>query len=371
MRPKNLRHRKTIKRLLISFYLVLLVFVLEVSMRLAYPYLLPQDVEYTKDFGVPKEEFERKIAALKKAQPDFVVIGDSFVETGSLPFGWILKLEAQTGKRFFELGFSGLGPTQYFHLLERVRREGIKAPVIILFYIGNDFCDEGLWASLGKDKSGYYDARIKLLSNPEGPLFWPCLDLPNKSWLTRHSAIYRTAVLGSIKVKSLLARLSPPKGTPANSVVEVPLAWNEGQIASWMDCQCGKTPYAERVGERLFFFPAHEAMVNPQAPLIQAGRERILQLLRQHRQEPNLIIAVTLDREEHSQAFHGRPLTPAAPFISQMIETGVNLFDPNQAFILESKKHSLYLPDGHWDGKGHQLFARELQKYLGLRSKTP
>jgi hypothetical protein len=242
---------------------------------------------------------------------------------------------------------AGACPSQYFILLDRLRAEGIDAPVVMVIYIGNDLFDEGLWASLGEDKSGYLAARGKALNDPTTPEFWPCLDGRRTlgGWFSDHSALYRALFFAKYKVESRFSKPKPEQTQDEKFLIEM------------MDAKCDKPPHSERIKGRLFFFREHEAQLDLSDPLVREGRERVARLIQTRCREKNLTIVLALTREENSVAFTGRVVTPAAPFIDEMRKTCPDIIDPNPAFAAAAAERDLYLPDAHWNTAGGRLMA--------------
>ena len=347
--------KRTFIAIVLAANLLLGAVLLEAGLRLFCPYLLPGSLTYTRELGLPEDIFKNKWSLLKGRPYDLIIIGDSYVDTGTTPVGWITRLRQATGKRILDLGFSGAAPGQYFGLLDRLRRQGIKTPVMIVLYIGNDFTDEAIYARLGADKTAYFQGRYDVISNPESPLFSASVDLPPWLWLSNHLAIYRAGQIFWGSVKSYNEAVSSSGGV-----------WREDWLRRFMHQRCNKPPWAEPVGGRLYYFRAHDAMVDPALPDVQLGQRRILELLRAHRADPGLTVCAVLDREEVSEGVHGRRVAHAAPFIHKMRETGVKVLDSNQAFVKASRATDLFYADCHWNSDGHALFSAEIKRMLGL-----
>jgi hypothetical protein len=286
-----------------------------------------------------------------------VFIGDSFVDTGNLgSTGWINRLRDTTGRRFGALGVSGGCPSQYWFMLDHLRRAGIDAPVVLVLYVGNDFADEAIWSGMGADadRSPYLFGRAMFLADASRPTYWPCLDalaLPGararmEAALQRHSALYRATLVAGARIRSLLG------------------GQTQGAAEQLMIERCDKPPFAEWANERLFFFHHHDATLTQDNPEIAGARAAILRALTARKDDPNLSVAVVLDREETCAAVHGHSVERAAPFIDEVRSVGYRVLDPNPDMTAACAQRQLYLPDGHWNPDGHAVFASAMRRLL-------
>lgn len=358
--PPQATQRRRFGFILLTILAILIFGLLlgEAVVRRQMPYLLPKRSDYDRETGLAIRTVDLKLNAIKQQPPDYVLIGDSHVETGGIPGGWISSLNEMTGKKFADFGVAGSCPSQYFILLERLRKEGISAPAIMLIYVGNDFFDEGLWASLGPDKSGYLEARGNALKNPASRQFWPCMDdrFSLGAWLADHSALYRAFFFAKYKLQSKLAR-DQPAPTPEE---------NETMLNKLMNARCDKPPHSERIGGRLFFFDQHEAQIDPREPYVGDGIHRVRELILSRCKEQNLRILLVATREETSVKFHHREVTRIQPFIDEMKVVCPAILDPNAAFVEAAVTTDLFLPDSHFNIAGGRLLASEIKRALGL-----
>lgn len=330
----------------------------EAVVRQRMPYLLPRRSDYMKENGLPFRSVNLKLKNIKEQKPDYVLIGDSHVESGQIPGGWISSLNQMTGKGFIDLAISGSCPSQYFVLLDRLRTEGITTPVVMVIYIGNDFFDDGLWNSLGDDKSGYLEARGNALNDPSSRQFWPCLDgrFTWGAWFSNHFALYRALSFAKYKVQ---AKFSGGEKTTTPEE-------NEKALTEMMGARCTKPPHSELIGGRLFFFDEHEAQLDPREPYVGEGMERVRKLILDHCGDANLRLVLVATREETSANFHHRVVTRVQPFIDEMKSRCPSIIDPNAAFAEAAMKEELYLPDSHFNLAGGRVLAGEIKRALGL-----
>lgn len=323
---------------------------LEWGLRLARPWLLPERAERSQDLGLPRQAQAKRLAEIERSRPELVFIGDSFVESGLGPRGFVSHLGRVTSLRLGVLGFSSACPSQYFLLFDRLRASGSQALAVVLLYLGNDLFDEALWARDEGHAAGYLDRRRAAYADPAQPQFWPCLaGSPSgwRGWLQERSALWRTFVL--LAGRGHRSELGAPGG--------------------FMERQCDQPPWSERVRGRLFFFRSHEALLDPASPDTRLGLERITAGL-EARRGRGLVVVPVFDREENCGAFHGRDVRRAAALVEQWRASGLDLVDPNPPFAERCGQTELYLPDGHWNPAGQRLLARALQERL-LRPRFP
>lgn len=88
-------------------------------------------------------DFEGLPNAERPAQPDLVLVGDSFTVFAAQrdPPGLQLQLEQDLGARALNLGISGIGPDHELWLLENRGLPAKPRVVVWLFYAGNDVVD--------------------------------------------------------------------------------------------------------------------------------------------------------------------------------------------------------------------------------------
>ncbi|MGD9651622.1 MAG: hypothetical protein AB7I96_05835 [Candidatus Dadabacteria bacterium] len=94
---------------------------------------------------------------------DIVTLGDSqtYGESSPAKYSWPSILGSLTGKEAYNMGVSGYGPAEYFHLLGNGALEFKPDVVVVGFYLGNDLADTYTavytaehWGHLQKPASG-------------------------------------------------------------------------------------------------------------------------------------------------------------------------------------------------------------------------
>ncbi len=243
---------------------------------------------------------------------------------------------------------SGACPSQYWLMSDAVRRAGLNVPIVVVLFIGNDFADESVWASVGSDRSRYDAARLDYYSDPALPSYWPFFQIRPEFdrplarmayGLRRRSALYRASLLA------------------------LGGAYGEEGVSRFMGAECDRAPWAERVGDRFFFFRHHDASVNTRDRPVADAQASILDTLVQRKMH-DIVIAPVLDREESCAGFHGRPIIPAAPFIDALREQGLKVLDANPDLAGECAQRQLFVPDGHWNTEAQDVFSRSLRRLL-------
>ncbi len=336
-------------------FLVLSTLGAEAALRWAVPWLVPGASGYSRQTGLPSGWLEQSVEDLRQGAPELVFVGDSFVLSGLQPRGFISTLRQLTGRRIGGLGANGACPSQYWLMSDAVRRAGIDVPIVVVLFIGNDFADEAVWASLGPDRSFYEPARLDHYSDPARPSYWPCFQVRpglDRPWarmthaLQRHSALYRASrlALGG--------------------------AFGEEGVARYMRAECDRAPWAERVGDRLFFFRQHDASVDPRDTSLADAQASILDALAK-RVDSRFYIAPVLDREESCAGFHGRTVNLAAPFIEKLRARGLKVLDANPELARACAERQLFVSDGHWNMDGQDVFSQALLPLLSQEGLLP
>jgi len=365
--PRRRALAKTAALLLVATAVSLLL--LELGLRALVPKLRPDDPRSATELGLPRAGLDEKFREVARTAPALVVIGDSYVETGDEPEGWVSCLRQASGRKIVAFGFQGACPSQYFWILDELRRRGTLAPVLVTLYLGNDFTDEGVWAGMGKpDHADYLNVRRAHYDDPRSPFFFPCMTpaeaqergLRALGEEVRRSATYRAATLAKDQLK---AKLSSKAADP----LEMSPAQREALLIEVMDGRCQRPPWTETIDGRLFFIRHHEALMRQPDPVNDEGRRRTIALLKDHQRDPSLAVAVILDREENCRAVHGRPVTAAGPFIGEVRGLGLTVFDPNPELQTGCREENIYLPDGHLNQAGHRVLGLSALAYLGER----
>ena len=365
--PRRRALAKTAALLLVATAVSLLV--LELGLRALVPKLRPDDPRSATELGLPRAALDEKFQEVARTAPALVVIGDSYVETGDEPEGWVSCLRQASGRKIVAFGFQGACPSQYFWILDELRRRGTLAPVLVTLYLGNDFTDEGVWAGMGKpDHADYLNVRCAHYDDPRSPFFFPCMTpaeaqergLRALGEEVRRSATYRAATLAKDQLK---AKLSSKAADP----LEMSPAQREALLVEVMDGRCQRPPWTETIDGRLFFLRHHEALMRQPDAVNGEGRRRTIALLKDHQRDPSLAVGVILDREENCRAVHGRPVTAAGPFIGEVRGLGLTVFDPNPELQTGCREENIYLPDGHLNQAGHRVLGLSALAFLGER----
>lgn len=303
---------------------------------------------FDQSTGLPAARLEQKLMELRAGDADVIFIGDSFVETGELEGGWLQLLRKDFKGKLFGLGFSGASPSQYAFLLDRARQLNKSSVIVLIIYVGNDLMEHIIWQSTENDGHNYMAVRHSYFSDPSSAVFWPCFDLSgNDGWLSQRFVTYRNLIqLLSNKLYARAADLD---------------RWEE--LARLQRSRCAKPPFAEEFGGRLFFFRDHEALVGPEA------RDRTLaalaDLFRPVVSDKRVAFVVLFDREENCRNFHGRNVASARAVIGALVSLGLDVLNPNDVFAAACSERDLYLPDRHWNGAGHAVFAQWMQGEFG------
>lgn len=297
--------------------------------------------------GLPQKALEEKLRGLRFANPDLVVIGDSYVETGDLEGGWVGLLEDTLGRDVFALGFSGAAPSQYAALYRKVRAAHASVPIVVVLYLGNDLVDEAVWRTTGPDKSTYLSNRRARLGDAEWDAFWPCYDASSGTgWLARRLDVYSEFVqVAYNRVRASLAGMDK---------------WEA--IARLQRSRCTNADYTTIADGHLFFVRHHEAVVGPE---MQSSMTALLaEVLQPLAGDPDVVVAVLYDREQACRKLHGSDITSAAPVADSLRSVGLRVMEFGDVFAEACTREYPYLPDGHWNATGHLIFAKTLASRL-------
>ena len=196
-------------------------------------------------------------------------------------------------------------------MLDRGRRAGIDAPVVLVLYVGNDFADEAIWSGMDADRSYYIDQPRVPLARCLATLLLALLR-PFRSAgqvarmeaaLQRQSALYRAALIAGAGI-----------GTPARA------AERQGAAEQLMIERCDKPPFAG-VGKRtpVLTSPSRRDRDPGQSRDSSSTRAAILRALTARKDDPGS------ERdgrpgasEETCAAVHGHSVERVAPFIDEV-----------------------------------------------------
>ena len=130
---------------------------------------------------------------------DIVALGDShtYGNTAKMREAWPAVVARETGVTVYNMGLGGYGPNQYYELLNRRALSLHPKQVLVGLYMGDDFENAfsttyGLdhWQFLRESEHARVNADIWGDAEPAGAL------KPFRSWLSRHSFVYRLTVHG-------------------------------------------------------------------------------------------------------------------------------------------------------------------------------
>lgn len=287
---------------------------------------------------------------------DLIAIGDSFVATGER--GWVEILETK-GWKTLNLGKGGTCPAQYFRLLSRIKQSLTPGQtVIVVLFIGNDFADQAIWNSLGKDKDDYFQKRSQAYLSTSSDLFWPYRPPTSQirrlaprltTCVKKHSALARALSLMRANLRLKNSGTGNGKGSGNRE--------EEDRILS--DFLNGRMneEYVHRVGENAFFLKHHNATAWQRDDEYKKAADDILSMVSSASEDARVYVVPLLDREEIGSFLHQQPIAKNGPFIERLKQVNPRVIDVNPAFVRQFKEENLYLPDGHWSRAGHKLFA--------------
>jgi hypothetical protein len=301
--------------------------------------------------GLPEHSLSDFLLAIRENKPRLVVIGDSFVDTGTAEGGWVEELKSSTGLTVSAFGLSGASPYHYFSVYDHVRAIDPDVPVLILFYIGNDLVDESILQSVAPRYERYFDVRYEVYSNGRQQPYFPCF-VPGEA----ENVPTSTRILGFLQRKfaaSKLVTLAVYRIKGLVSSFEV----DGGPVQQMAADRCNRPPHSVMVKDRLFFFDLHNFSVDSESISNKESASRIERYLAERAGDKNLILAIALSREEVCKEFHNVPVKEAKGLIKQFAGVGLQMIDPNPVFSQECLSKELYLPDGHWNSLGHKLFS--------------
>jgi len=322
----------------------------ELALRWLHPELLEENLNAE---GLPGDTLSDFLSEIRENKPQLVVIGDSFVDTGMSAGGWVEELRSVTKLTISAFGLSGASPYHYFSVYNHVRAVDPSVQILVLFYIGNDLVDETILQSIAPRYNRYFDLRYEIFSDDRHQPYYPCLE-PSEvegvpigmrilNFLRRHFIAFKLASLAVYRIKEI-ASSSDAEG-------------DRHPIQDLAAHQCYRPPHSVMIKDRLFFFDLHDFSVDPNSAGNKESEFRIRSYLIERSQDKNLILAIALSREEVCEGFHKVPVKEAKGLIDQFAGIGLKVIDPNPLFSEECLSKELYLPDGHWNYRGHKLFA--------------
>ncbi|MBL8840316.1 MAG: SGNH/GDSL hydrolase family protein [Planctomycetes bacterium] len=294
------------------------------------------DREYRYDLRYDGRGYRNR-AALERA--DVAVVGDSFVEAALLPDAELFteRLSAALGKPVANLGVGGYGPQQELVVLRRHALPLEPRVVYWLFFEGNDLADAARFesdraemAALLDQKAGHFMRSLTAsLVGLAG-----CLAAPRQQ---RDEAKARAqsgtlAIAGPDHGKRLYF---PYPAAPLSAVDEQALAKVEGLL--------------------------REAGAATRA----AGAELVVVLV----PEKFRIYGDRCDYEADATAATWRTSDLPERMATFAAREGLALLDLAAALRAEAERGELlyFVDDGHWNGAGHAVVARELARDAAAR----
>lgn len=302
-----------------------------------------------------------------KGQYRIVVLGDSFIEGLQVPIenGFTRQLEVELQKKWrdrqvevINLGLSGLGPAQYYHIL---KKKGLRyRPDIVIMVVlpDNDFRDSHAGLSGSKFKPYY-----SIDSNSDLQYLPPQVSRRSfvfRSFLKKSVLLQRVRkLIGNHPVESWLAQvglLAPDEGiAEGDQLISIPLDW-------YVFVQDPPDPWPEA-------YAITKRMIRESKTLADTiGAKFVVMLIGS--------TAMIEDRwEESLQPYVGSAELSwnfNKPFheIEQLgKETGfevVNLVEPFRKDFERHQRSQSFPHDGHWNPQGHQLAAKIISEALAL-----
>lgn len=353
--------------LLLTVSVTLTTLLAEAALRRTFSWLYPVPSAYSRSVGVPENSLDRKMAAVSP-KTRIVFIGDSFTETGEdvgpVGSGWGHLLQENTLGEVRLIGFSATGPAQYLRILDGLRLHGYSGSVVLVLYLGNDFYEQALWDRLNLS-SPFADASVwPLYRQSIRPAPSGVPSFPSPCWVAGSSGTRRRDVKGltpevlkrtALYRAYLIARnamtnwFKGPEGVRSN-------------LASFLRQSC-LGPGSREIRGRLFF---EETRPPELVSFVRSGGASVIQLLRQRKQDLNLMIAIVRTREDICKSFHGFSVTSYDDEVKAVKAIGLPVLDPSPVFSAACLKNELYLPDGHWNAAGHALFAEAMSHLIAV-----
>lgn len=159
---------------------------------------------------------------------EIVALGDShtYGNTAKMRDAWPQVVARETGLSVFNMGLGGYGPNQYYELLTTRALSLHPKQVLVGLYLGDDFENAysttyGLehWSFLREGPGAAANADIWGDAEPAGAL------KPLRSWLSRHSFVYRLVVHGqamaTLKANLQFGQVSAAGHSPV-TMIEAP-----------------------------------------------------------------------------------------------------------------------------------------------------
>lgn len=285
---------------------------------------------------------------------DLIALGDSFVQTGEI--GWTPMIKKE-GWKVLNLGVGGACPSHYLERFHRIRpflRD--KQKVIVVIYLGNDFLDEAIWESL-EDKKTYFAVRNALYFETN-KLYFPYARISQSPLLKIRNHSYFLKALMMVRPGLQLGLPSGALDKYVGILKIKDLSTQDKLLAKLLQDEISNPDWVFRKGGDLFFLKHHNVAAWQANEMNQLAGQTILQMARELKRYRNVFLVPVLSREEIGASLHQQPILRNSPFIDRLQKVNPNVIDPNPAFFqVFEKGEKLYLPDGHWNSRGHQLFA--------------
>ena len=299
---------------------------------------------------------------------DLIALGDSVVQSGKI--GWTPMLKKK-GWTVLNLGIGGACPEHYLQRFQRIKPLlHDKQKVIIVLNLSNDFLDEAIWESI-QDKDSYFAVRDSRYFDTK-EFYFPYArtsDDPLQK-IRNHSYLLKAVNVMMPGVQLSLA--SGPLDKYVGIIALKDLSAQDKLLAELLQEEISNPDWVFRKGGENFFLKHHNVAAWQANGKNQAAGERILQMARELKSHRNVFLVPVLSREEIGASLHQQPVLKHSSFIDRLQKVNSNVIDPNPAFFQEFEMgKKLYLPDGHWNSQGHQLFADCLETLLNKHDKNP
>ena len=264
---------------------------------------------------------------------------------------------SSTGQTISTFGLSGAGPYHYFRVYDRVRSFDSSVPILIVVYLWNDLVDESILQSVAPRYERYMKVHRAVFSNSKGQPYWPCFDPENTESLAFHPFHF-------LRRTSLPLSVAQPKWYQIKEAIFSANGKFKFEIQRKTSLPEFVTGRHTRVlvNGRLFFIQLHNYSVDLNVASNMRSLLRIKDQLAERVHDQKLTIALVLDREDVCKKFHNVEIKDGHDLIKQIATVGVRIINPNLAFSQECMQKELFLPDGHWNYDGHQLFAQIIER---------
>jgi hypothetical protein len=134
-------------------------------------------------------------------------------------------------------------------------------------------------------------------------------------------------------------------------------------LVSFLRRSC-EGPGVHEVDGRLFF---EDEQVAGGESFSEKGAELVVELLRARKSDPKLSLVLVRTREDTCRAVHRLSARSYDVEVEAIRRVGIPVLDPSSAFSAACLKTELYLPDGHWNARGHELFAATVRQLVALK----